>query len=254
MVTNGALVLTGEAGIRKPAGRIGFRFVPRRRSNFGPRSAQMAVSPMYSVLHADISDEWEKIFFFLPPDLIPQVASDPPRPLWRSHLDCPSALLTTKPSTPCASSILPRVTARFTPTAFWPCRSRAPFPRSPTSAPPWSYVGRSLFSAYPWLNANVEELRILRRTIFAADIAANDQFGAAALALPVTLVESGSPSGLTLSWPSWAVGFVPQSTGDLASGIWTTLPTAPTLAADQWSVTVPQNDSGSMLPGCKDNR
>ena len=110
-------------------------------------------------------------------------------------------------------------------------------------SPSWSYVGRSVFSAYPWLNANVEELRIYDGRLSPADIAANDQFGAAALALPVTLVESGSPSGLTLSWPSWAVGFVPQSTGDLASGIWTTLPTAPTLAADQWSVTVPQNNS-----------
>jgi prepilin-type processing-associated H-X9-DG protein len=102
----------------------------------------------------------------------------------------------------------------------------------------WSFIGRSLFSSDAWLNATIDELRIYDGRLTPQEIAADEQYGPDALALPLTLVQSNSASGFTLSWPSWAVGFMPQSTTDPVGGVWTTLPQSPTLIGNQWSLTV----------------
>jgi hypothetical protein len=60
--------------------------------------------------------------------------------------------------------------------------------------------------------------------------------------LPVTLVPSNTLAGLTLSWPSWAVGFAPQSATNLAAGFWTTNGLAPALAHDFWSLAIAQTN------------
>jgi hypothetical protein len=118
-----------------------------------------------------------------------------------------------------------------------------PIPALTNISTSWSFIGHSLFSAYPGLNASIDELRIYDGRLTPQEIAVNDQFGPGALALPITLVQSNSVSGLALSWPAWGVGFVPQSTGDLAGGVWTSLATTPTLGADQWSLTLPETNS-----------
>jgi hypothetical protein len=59
----------------------------------------------------------------------------------------------------------------------------------------------------------------------------------------VTLMQSTSVSGLTLSWPSWAVGFVSQSATNPAGGVWTSLVQTPTLASNQWSLAVATTNS-----------
>jgi hypothetical protein len=100
----------------------------------------------------------------------------------------------------------------------------------------WSFIGRSLFSSDAWLNATIDELRIYDGRLTPQEIAADDQYGPDALALPLTLVQSNSASGFALSWPSWAVGFMPQSTTNPAGGIWTTLQQTPALAGNQWSL------------------
>ena len=102
----------------------------------------------------------------------------------------------------------------------------------------WSFIGRSLFSADAWLKATIDEFRIYDGRLTPQEIAVNDAYGPNALALPVTLGQSNSASGLTLSWPAWAVGFVPQSSTNLAAGIWTPLLQPPTLAGNQWSLTL----------------
>jgi hypothetical protein len=102
----------------------------------------------------------------------------------------------------------------------------------------WSFIGRSLFSSDAWLNATIDELRIYDGRLTPQEIAADDQYGPDALALPLTLVQSNSVSGFTLAWPSWAVGFTPQSTTNPAGGVWTTLQQTPTLAGNQWSLPV----------------
>jgi concanavalin A-like lectin/glucanase superfamily protein len=107
----------------------------------------------------------------------------------------------------------------------------------------WSFIGRSLFSADAWLNATIDELRIYDGRLTPQEIAANDQYGPDALALPVTLVQSNSAYGFTLTWPSWAVGFVPQSTTSPSGGVWTPLAQAPTLASNQWSLAVAATNS-----------
>ncbi len=107
----------------------------------------------------------------------------------------------------------------------------------------WSFIGRSLFSADAWLNATIDELRIYDGRLTPQEIAANDQYGPDALALPVTLVQSNSAYGFTLTWPSWAVGFVPQSTTNPAGGVWMSLAQTPTLAGNQWSQAVAATNS-----------
>ena len=106
----------------------------------------------------------------------------------------------------------------------------------------WSFIGRSLFSADAWLNATIDELRIYDGRLTPQEIAVNDQFGPNALALPVTLTQSNSPTTLTLSWPSWAVGFVPQSATDL-TGVWTPMSQTPLLDSGQWFFSVAETNS-----------
>ena len=120
-------------------------------------------------------------------------------------------------------------------TAAWPALS------SVSAA--WSFIGRSLFSPDAYLNATIDEFRIYDGRLTPPEIAVNDQFGPNALALPVTLAHANSAAGLTLSWPSWAVGFAPQSTTNLAIGGWTSLAQTSILAGDQWSLTIGQTNA-----------
>jgi hypothetical protein len=108
----------------------------------------------------------------------------------------------------------------------------------------WSFIGRSLFSADAWLNATIDELRIYDGRLTPQEIAANDSFGPDALALPITLTESNSAAGLTLSWPAWGVGFALQSTTNLTGGVWTPLAQIPTLAGNQWSLGIAATNAG----------
>ncbi|HMP84769.1 MAG TPA: family 43 glycosylhydrolase, partial [Verrucomicrobiota bacterium] len=75
----------------------------------------------------------------------------------------------------------------------------------------WAFIGRSLFSSDAWLNATIDELRIYDGRLAPEEIAVNYQSGPDALALPVALTQADSPSDFTLRWPSWALGFVPES-------------------------------------------
>ena len=100
----------------------------------------------------------------------------------------------------------------------------------------WSFIGRSLSSTDPWLNATIDEFRIYDGRLTPEEIATDYKFGPDALALPVTLVQSNAATGLTLSWPSWAAGFVLETTPALGTS-WTTANPSPTLVSDQWWLT-----------------
>jgi len=121
--------------------------------------------------------------------------------------------------------------------AFWPAFSSV--------SPAWSFIGRSLFSSDAYLNASIDELRLYDGRLTPAEIAADCQFGPDSLALPVTLLSSNSTAGLTLSWPSWAVGFTLQATTNLSGGVWTT--NAAILANDQWSVTLGKTNAAKFF-------
>jgi hypothetical protein len=103
----------------------------------------------------------------------------------------------------------------------------------------WTFIGKSLFSADAYLNATIDELRLYDGRLTPDEIAANDKFGPDALALPVTLVQSNSISGMSLSWPSWAVGFVLESSTNPATGDWSPVVPPPSLSGDLWSATIP---------------
>jgi hypothetical protein len=108
----------------------------------------------------------------------------------------------------------------------------------------WSFIGRSLYSADAWLNANIEELRIYDGRLTPQQIAVNDQFGPDALALPISLVPSNTPTSFNLSWPAYAVGFGLQATPVLGgtSG-WTNLNTSAALNNNQWQINIPFTNS-----------
>lgn len=105
----------------------------------------------------------------------------------------------------------------------------------------WSFIGRSLFSADAWLSGTINELRLYDGRLTPQEIAVNDEFGPDALALPVTLSQSNSPTALSLSWPSWAIGFVPQTTTDLTT--WTGASETASLYNDQWTFSIASTNS-----------
>jgi len=100
----------------------------------------------------------------------------------------------------------------------------------------WSLIGRSLFVSDAYLNASIDELRIYDGRLTPQEIAADYKFGPDALALPVSLIQSNSVANVTLSWPSWAVGFGAESSTDIVSANWLAYTSPPALFADSWSV------------------
>ncbi len=111
------------------------------------------------------------------------------------------------------------------------------WPAFTSVSPAWSFIGRSLFSADAYLNGTIDEFRLYDGRLTPEAIAADYQAGPDALALPVTLAQTNSTAGLTLSWPSWAVGFVAQGSTNLL--VWTTNGLAPALINDRWTLTIP---------------
>lgn len=103
----------------------------------------------------------------------------------------------------------------------------------------WSFIGRSLFSVNPWLDANIRELRLYDGQLTPQQIAADAIAGPENLTLPVTLSASASSGSMTFSWPSWALGYTLYSTVDLSGGTWTAISQSPSLANGQWSITIP---------------
>jgi hypothetical protein len=101
----------------------------------------------------------------------------------------------------------------------------------------WSFIGRSLFSADAYLNATIDELRLYDGRLTPQEVTANFAAGPNVLALPVTLAVSNSISVWTLSWPSYALGFVPES-ATTVNGTWSAVAQPPTLANDRWWLAV----------------
>ena len=64
------------------------------------------------------------------------------------------------------------------------------------------------------------------------------------LALPISLTQSNSVAGLTLSWPSYAIGFGLESSPVLGgSAAWTRVAQTPALLNDCWQLTLPATNS-----------
>ncbi len=114
------------------------------------------------------------------------------------------------------------------------------WPALNTVSTAWSFLGRSLFAADPYLNATVDEFRIYDGRLTPQQIAADYQFGPDALALPVSLTQSYAAPGVRLSWPSFA-GFSLEAT-PAPGTIWTVAGT-PALSNDSWQLTIPATNT-----------
>ena len=112
----------------------------------------------------------------------------------------------------------------------------------------WSFIGRSLYSADAWLNGTINELRLYDGRLSPDQIAADYRAGPDALALPISLTLSNSASGLNVSWPSYALGFVAESSPALGSAAaWTLLSQTPVLNNDRWQLTLPASNSAQFF-------
>ncbi|MBC8096113.1 MAG: family 43 glycosylhydrolase [Akkermansiaceae bacterium] len=104
----------------------------------------------------------------------------------------------------------------------------------------WSFIGRSLFSGDAWLNATIDEFRIYDGRLTPDEITANFTAGPNALALPMTLAISNALPNLSLTWPDYGVGFVPENSSVLDSvALWSGLGSTPVLDNGRWRVTLP---------------
>jgi arabinan endo-1,5-alpha-L-arabinosidase len=112
----------------------------------------------------------------------------------------------------------------------------------------WSFIGHSLFSTDAWLNTSIDEFRIYDGRLTPHQIAVNDQFGPAALALPVNLAASNTSTGLSLSWPANAIGFALQSSPALGNGTaWTSAMQSSVLKNNLWQTTIPATNSAQFF-------
>lgn len=112
----------------------------------------------------------------------------------------------------------------------------------------WSFIGRSLYNGDAWLNGTIRELRLYDGRLTPNEITADYLAGPGTLALPISVVGSNSSPGLTLSWPSYGIGFAPESSPALdTAATWTPLAPAPALVNDSWRVTLPTTNSAQFF-------
>jgi len=106
-----------------------------------------------------------------------------------------------------------------------------------------SYIGRSLFSADAWLNANIDEFRIYHGRLTPAEIAADAANSPDALAMPLSLAASDSSSGLALTWPSYTVGYGLESSPSLgADAVWSPVAGTPAILNGSLQMTLPKTN------------
>jgi hypothetical protein len=112
----------------------------------------------------------------------------------------------------------------------------------------WSFIGRSLFGTDAWLNATIDEFRIYDGRLTPAQLAANGLSGPNVLALPINLNISAVAPNLTLTWPSYGIGFTAQSSPALgANAVWSTVNGSPTLSSNQWRLTLPATNNTTFI-------
>jgi hypothetical protein len=111
-----------------------------------------------------------------------------------------------------------------------------------------SYLGRSLFSADAWLNAEITEFRIYHGRLTPEEIMTDYAAGPEELAIPVQLSVSNDLAGLTASWPAYAVGFDLESSESLdSSALWSPIDGIPTLQDNSYRFTLSPTNTPQFL-------
>ncbi len=109
-----------------------------------------------------------------------------------------------------------------------------------------SFLGRSLFAADEWLNANIDEFRVYHGRLTPEDIAADYLAGPDALAIPVTLAASSGVDSCSITWPSYAAGFALETVPALDPGAtWTPVAVTPSISNGMYRLTLPTSDTNA---------
>lgn len=104
----------------------------------------------------------------------------------------------------------------------------------------WSFLGRSLFRADPYLNARIDEFRIYDGRLSPAEIAGNYAAGPAALYQGVELTMTRVVGGHDFEWPSSAAGFALEQSSALGTNTsWSPIGTVPDLSDGHYGLTLP---------------
>ncbi|HUA38161.1 MAG TPA: family 43 glycosylhydrolase [Candidatus Sulfopaludibacter sp.] len=112
----------------------------------------------------------------------------------------------------------------------------------------WSFIGRSLFGTDAWLDAAIDEFRIYDGRLTPAQLAANNLAGPNALTLPINLSMSAAASNLTLTWPSYGIGFSAQTSSTLGTNaLWSPVGGSPILNSNQWWLTLPATNNPTFI-------
>ncbi len=112
-----------------------------------------------------------------------------------------------------------------------------------------AFIGKSQFTADPYLRAEIDEFRIYNGVLYADEIAATKVLGAdqpLSTAAP-TLSVSPSGSNLVIKWPLASAGFTLQSRPSLTAGAWAPVQLIPQIVGSNWQVTVPVTGSAQFF-------
>ena len=89
----------------------------------------------------------------------------------------------------------------------------------------WSFLGRSLFAADPYLHADIDEFRIYDGRLTPQQIAGNHAAGPDALFQPTSLSMTYAAGQIALAWPGYPAGFGLEFATDLeTTSPWIPLP------------------------------
>jgi hypothetical protein len=111
----------------------------------------------------------------------------------------------------------------------------------------WAFLGRSLFSSDAWLNATIDEFRIYDGRLTPGQIAVDFKSGPDELALPFRAEASDTASSLSMSWPSYAAGYVPEVSAQAGSLGWTAISNAAILDNDRWRFDLRKTNPAAFL-------
>ncbi len=100
----------------------------------------------------------------------------------------------------------------------------------------WSFLGRSLFSADPYLNGDIDEFRIYEGRLTAQEIAGNYAHGPDEIYQPTFYTWANDADNMTFKWSSYPAGYAIEYSSTLTDPSWTTL-TAP----------IPENGTNTLL-------
>lgn len=113
----------------------------------------------------------------------------------------------------------------------------------------YAYIGRSLYTADAYLSWTLEELRIYKGALSAAQVAATDVLGPNQVLStnPPTLSVTLTGTNLTLRWPLACAGYTIMTSPSLTVPDWTPVGASPQIVGSQWECALPITRNGNQF-------